>query len=172
LVDFDRLVTLVRFARIGTDSIAWALVVEPASEVFQDAAERLIEDLREIPDERRDLTFIDGIGDGDGVGEEKPDRRPGQRDAHDGDAREQADAEALKSHHVSNLTRRAISDMTVPSHFEDDLTELGGRFEPVLSARGVGQRERAVDGRRQLTAEEVPRGLPELAFRTHVGTQD
>ena len=42
--------------------------------------------LREIADERRDLAFVDGVGDGDGVGEEQPDRRRRQHDADEGDA--------------------------------------------------------------------------------------
>src|SRR3954468_723091 len=48
-------------------------------------------------DEGRNFAFVDSVGDGDGVGDEQPDRCGGQDDADQGNQREEADADPLQA---------------------------------------------------------------------------
>src|SRR6266851_9071454 len=71
-------------------------------EVLQESTERVVEDLRQVANERRDFALVHRVGDRDRVGEKEPHRRGGQHDADERDRTEQADAEALVPHHTSS----------------------------------------------------------------------
>src|SRR5262249_15578790 len=73
-------------------------------QVLEYSAERVVEQLRELADQRRDLAFVDGVGDGDGVGDEQPDGGSREQDADQRDQREQADADALQGAHGTSRT--------------------------------------------------------------------
>src|SRR5690349_7044455 len=73
-------------------------------QVFQQPAERREEHLRELTHERRDLAFVHGVGHGDRVGDEQPDRGRRQHDADERDEREEADADALQGAHGTSCT--------------------------------------------------------------------
>jgi hypothetical protein len=87
-------------------SNTWTATTSPASsagrsdglEVPENALEGVVEDAGQGLHERGDLTGLDGIGDGDGVGDEQPDSCSRQDGRDDRDRAEQAETQAGKAH--------------------------------------------------------------------------
>ncbi|HEY2153621.1 MAG TPA: glycosyltransferase family 87 protein [Vicinamibacterales bacterium] len=98
----------VRFFPLPADMLVLAvsilLLSRTSLQVFENPTQRVEKHLREVGDERRNLTLVHRSGDCDRVGDEQPDRRRRQHDADDGNQGEQADTDALKAHGTSKAT--------------------------------------------------------------------
>jgi hypothetical protein len=70
----------------------------PSSTIVQQIQQRLVDDVRELGDERPHCAALDRVGHGHRIRQQQPDESAGEYRRYDGDSRGKADAEARRAH--------------------------------------------------------------------------
>ena len=83
----------------------WELEVQQAREakpgaldVLEEALHGVVDRAGEGADDRRDVAALDGVGDGDGIGQQEPDRGDGKRRRKGSEHPEYAETKSRQSH--------------------------------------------------------------------------